>query len=94
MYNIYTYLKVKKNKEAALITTDNYNKELKKKSKNKNINYRKNFKNQCIYCKREKHAEKKYWKQYSEKNFFKKNKKNNSNTDNSANNANASENNK
>ena len=43
MCNVYTYLKVKKDKEAALITIEN-NKELKKKIKNKNISYRKSFK--------------------------------------------------
>ena len=59
MYNIYTYLKAKEDKEAALIITEN-SKELKKKSKNKNMNYRKNLKNQCTYCKRERHTEEKY----------------------------------
>ena len=59
IYNIYIYLKVKKYKEATLVTIEN-NKELKKKSKNRNISCKKNFKNQYIFCKREKHAEKKY----------------------------------
>ena len=52
MHNIYTYLKVKENKKAVLITIEN-NKKLKKKSKNRNISYKKNFKSQCIYYKKE-----------------------------------------